>query len=67
MEIDLRRVALIVCGLLEVDTIRQDVALTLLDEDLRPECSPLPCARQVGKEDSCVEETKCLAREVSVG
>ena len=67
MEVDLRRVPLVVRGLLEVDTVRQDMALTLLDEDPHPALLPPARAGQVGEEDPRVQETERFARQVGVG
>ena len=67
VEIDLSGVPLIVRGLLEVDTIRKDLTLALLEEDPRPARLPPPAAGEVGEQGSRVHEAQRLARQVGVG
>ena len=66
MQIELERVALVAGRQLEVDTVVEDVARALLDQDPGAELAPVIGARQLGEDQPGVDETEGFARQVRV-
>ena len=67
MEAEIRRVAVVIRGLLEVGPIGPHVFLQLLDEDCPPSALPPPGTAELGKQRAQIQQAERLAREVGVG
>src|ERR1700741_4624484 len=67
MKVDLRGIALIASGLLEVDAVRQDLPLAFSDQNVRAEIAPAGRGFKLGKHGAGVKQAERLAREMGVG